>query len=30
MDVTDVSLHDENFWPSMTQTPDGQWKLTAE
>ena len=24
MDVTDVSLHDENFWPSITQTPDGQ------
>ena len=24
MDVTDVSLHDENFWPSMTQTPDGK------
>ena len=23
MDVTDVSLHDENFWPSVTQTPDG-------
>ena len=23
MDVTDVSLHDENFWPSITQTPDG-------
>ena len=21
MDVTDVSLHDENFWPSITQTP---------
>ncbi len=24
MDVTDVSLHDENFWPSLTQTPDGK------
>lgn len=24
MDVTDVSLHDENFWPSMTQTADGR------
>lgn len=24
MDVTDVSLSDENFWPSMTQTADGQ------
>ena len=24
MNVTDVSLHDENFWPSMTQTPDGK------
>jgi hypothetical protein len=24
MDVTDVSLHDENFWPSITQTPDGK------
>ena len=24
MDVSDVSLHDENFWPSMTQTPDGK------
>ncbi len=24
MDVTNVSLHDENFWPSMTQTPDGK------
>lgn len=24
MDVTDVSLHDENFWPSITQTPDSQ------
>ena len=24
MDVTDVSLHDENFWPSITQTADGQ------
>ncbi len=23
MDVTDVSLHDENFWPSITQTADG-------
>lgn len=22
MDVTDVSLHDENFWPSITQTVD--------
>jgi hypothetical protein len=24
MDVTDVSLHDENFWPSITQAADGQ------
>ena len=24
MDLTDVSLHDENFWPSITQTPDGK------
>ncbi|QDV66801.1 Serine/threonine-protein kinase PknD [Rosistilla carotiformis] len=24
MDVTDVSLHDENFWPSITQTTDGK------
>lgn len=24
LDVTDVSLHDENFWPSMTQTADGR------
>lgn len=24
MDVTDVSLHDENFWPSITQTSDGK------
>lgn len=24
MDVTDVSLHDENFWPSLTQTDDGR------
>lgn len=24
MDVTDVSLHDENFWPSITQAPDGK------
>lgn len=24
MDVSDVSLHDENFWPSITQTADGQ------
>ncbi|HEV7405805.1 MAG TPA: hypothetical protein VGO11_22870, partial [Chthoniobacteraceae bacterium] len=24
MDVTGVSLHDENFWPSITQTPDGK------
>jgi hypothetical protein len=24
MDVGNVSLHDENFWPSMTQTDDGQ------
>jgi hypothetical protein len=24
MDVTDVSLHDENFWPSITQTPSGR------
>ncbi len=23
MNVTDVSLHDENFWPSITQTTDG-------
>ncbi len=24
LDVTDVSLHDENFWPSITQTPEGK------
>jgi hypothetical protein len=24
MDVSDVSLHDENFWPSITQTADGR------
>ncbi|TWU08492.1 NHL repeat-containing protein [Stieleria varia] len=24
MNVTDVSLHDENFWPSMTRTPDNR------
>ena len=24
MDVTDVSLHDENFWPGITQTADGR------
>ena len=24
MDVTEVSLSDENFWPSMTQTADGK------
>lgn len=24
MDVTNVSLHDENFWPSITQTSDGK------
>lgn len=24
MDVTDVSLHDENFWPSIMQTSDGR------
>jgi len=24
MDVTGVSLHDENFWPSITQVPDGR------
>ena len=24
MEVTDVSLHDENFWPSITQTADGR------
>ncbi|MDB6070177.1 MAG: repeat containing protein, partial [Verrucomicrobiales bacterium] len=24
MDVTEVSLHDENFWPSITQTPDSK------
>lgn len=24
MDVTHLSLHDENFWPSITQTADGQ------
>jgi hypothetical protein len=24
MDVSDVSLHDENFWPSITQTGDGR------
>jgi hypothetical protein len=24
MDVTNLSLHDENFWPSITQASDGQ------
>jgi hypothetical protein len=24
MDVTDLTLHDENFWPSWTQTADGR------
>jgi hypothetical protein len=24
MNVTELTLHDENFWPSMTQTSDGQ------
>ncbi|MEX2214509.1 MAG: hypothetical protein WD768_10295 [Phycisphaeraceae bacterium] len=24
MDVTNVSLHDENFWPSITQTYEGR------
>lgn len=24
MDVTDVSLHNENFWPSISQTTDGR------
>ena len=24
MDVTEISLHDENFWPSITQTADGR------
>ncbi|WP_345689090.1 hypothetical protein [Novipirellula caenicola] len=24
MDVSNVSLHDENFWPSITQTVDGK------
>ncbi|HEY1786279.1 MAG TPA: hypothetical protein VGG30_12045, partial [Pirellulales bacterium] len=24
MDLTGISLHDENFWPSIMQTPDGQ------
>jgi hypothetical protein len=24
MDITDVSLHDENFWPSITQVSDGR------
>ncbi|MEP6668925.1 MAG: hypothetical protein ABJF10_07230 [Chthoniobacter sp.] len=24
MDVTDLTLHDENFWPSIAQTPDGK------
>ena len=24
MDVTDISLHDENFWPSITQTANGR------
>jgi hypothetical protein len=24
MDVSDVSLHDENFWPSITQTTSGE------
>lgn len=27
MDVTDLTLHDENFWPSITQTPDGKVHL---
>ena len=29
MDVTDTSLHDECFWPSITQTPDGKVYLVA-
>ncbi len=24
MDLTEVTCHDENFWPSITQTPDGK------
>ena len=24
MDVTELTLHDENFWPSWTQTADGK------
>jgi hypothetical protein len=24
MDLSGISLHDENFWPSITQVPDGQ------
>jgi hypothetical protein len=24
MDVTDLTLHDENFWPSISQPPDGK------
>jgi hypothetical protein len=24
MDVTDLTLHDENFWPSIAQSPDGK------
>lgn len=29
MKVNDVSLHDENFWPTMTQTDDGQIYLNS-
>lgn len=24
MDLSELTLHDENFWPTMTQTPDGK------
>lgn len=27
MDMTDLTLHDENFWPSIAQTPDGKVRL---
>lgn len=27
MDVTDLTLHDENFWPSIMQSPDGKVRL---
>jgi hypothetical protein len=29
MDVTDVSLHDENFWPSITPTAGCSWSTAA-